>query len=338
MKARPGALALLVLLVAGKPPQRLGAQAVTAADLAVRLAGMTAVTGYEQAMVDSLLTLLPGAKRDRAGNAVLSLGSGTPRRLAACPLDETGYVVGRVRPDGWLTLRRSPAARLNLPGPLFDQQLEGQRITVFTRRGAVPGVVAVRSTHLTRGRASTSEDPFTVDDAYVDVGTSSARAAADLGVDVLNPVTLAKQPHRYGSGKLAAPWAGRRAACAALLAAARRAASDPGAGSRAGTTVIAFVVEQQLASRGLLTLATTRGPFAESWIADDSVGVRALQAADSADRSGAVVPSPRAALGQVHAWPISISYPRSAVETVSLDQVERTSAEIAGWIRAEGGQ
>ena len=337
MKARPGALALLLLVVAGKPPQRLSAQTVTAADLAVRLAGMSAVTGYEQAMVDSLLTLLPGAKRDRAGNAVLSLGSGSPRRLAACPLDETGYVVGRVRSDGWLTLRRSPAARLNLPGPLFDQQLEGQRITVFTRRGAVPGVVAVRSTHLTRGRASVSEDPFTVDDAYVDVGTSSARAAAELGVDVLNPVTLAEQPHLYGSGKVAAPWAGRRAACAALLAAARRAASDPGIGSRSGTTLIAFVVEQQLGGRGLLTLATSRGPFAESWIADDSVGARALQAADSADRSGAV-PSPRAALGQVHAWPIPISYPRSAVETVSLDQVERTSAEIAGWIRGEGSR
>jgi len=337
MKARPGALALLVLLIAAKSPQRACAQALTPSDLAVRLAGMTAVTGYEQAMVDTLLSLLPGAKRDRAGNAVLSLGSGAPRRLAACPLDETGFVVGRVRPDGWLTLRRSPAARVNLPGPLFDQQLEGQRITVFTPRGAVPGVVAVRSTHLTRGRASVSEDPFTVDDAYVDVGTSSARAATELGVDVLDPVTVAKRPHRYGSDKLAAPWAGRRAACAALLAAARRAAGEAGAGPRSGTTVIAFVVEQQLGSRGLLTVASTRGPFAESWIADDSLGARALQAADSADRSGGAVSSPRAALGQVHAWPIPIAYSRTAVETVSLSQVERTSTAIAAWIREEGG-
>ena len=209
------------------------AQASAAAELALRLAGMTAVTGYEQAMVDTLLSLLPGAQRDRAGNAVLTFGSGAPRRLAACPLDETGFAVGRLRPDGWLTLRRSPA-RIGPPGPLFDQQLEGQRVTVFGSRGAVPAVVAVRSVHLTRGRGPLAQEPFTVDDAYVDVGAGSDRQAAALGVAVLNPVALAKRPHRYGSDRFAAPWAGRRAACAALLGAARDAAPRSGTAATSG--------------------------------------------------------------------------------------------------------
>jgi putative aminopeptidase FrvX len=337
MKAPAGFVALSLLLLSGTPTEPLCAQTVTAGELTLRLAGMTAVTGYEQAMVDTLLTLLPGAVRDRAGNAVLVLGDGPPRRLAACPLDETGFAVGRVRADGWLTLRRSPA-RTHLPGPLFDQQLEGQRVTVFTARGPVPGVVAVRSVHLTRGRGSLSQEPFTVDDAYVDVGAASASRAADLGVGVLNPVALAKRPHRYGNDKLAAPWVGRRAACAALLAAARRSVAEPGKDSRSGSTVVAFVVEQQLSARGLLTLATSRGPFAESWIADDSVGARAVQAADSNPELGAVGSPPRAALGQIHAWQISTAYPGTAVETVSLEQVEHTSAAIAGWLRGEGGQ
>ncbi|MGH7674158.1 MAG: hypothetical protein ACREMV_02705, partial [Gemmatimonadales bacterium] len=67
------------------------------AELAVRLAGMTAVTGYERGMADSLVALLPGSARDRAGNVTLALGTGEPRRLVACPLDEVGYVVGGVR-------------------------------------------------------------------------------------------------------------------------------------------------------------------------------------------------------------------------------------------------
>src|SRR5690242_18939785 len=118
----------LTLLVTGPAPSVAAQTAdASAAELAVRLAGMTAVTGYEQAMVDTLLTLRPGAERDRAGNAVLEIASGTPRRLAACPLDETGYAVGRVRPDGWLTLHRSPA-RVRGRGPLFDQRLDGQRV------------------------------------------------------------------------------------------------------------------------------------------------------------------------------------------------------------------
>ena len=55
--------------------------------------------------------LLPGAMRDRSGSAVLVLGSGAPRRLVACPLDEPGWVVGGVR-GRWLpdTAPRAGAA------------------------------------------------------------------------------------------------------------------------------------------------------------------------------------------------------------------------------------
>ncbi len=323
---------LAVFLLAAAPATWLGAQtpAASPGDLAVRLAGMTAVTGYEQAMVDTLLTLLPGAERDRAGNAVLVFGSGAPRRLAVCPLDETGYAVGRVRPDGWLTLHRSPG-RLLPPGPLFDQALEGQRITVFGRRGPVQGVVAVRSVHLTRGRGSGASDPFTSDDAFVDLGAGSEREVAALGVGVLSPVALAKRPHRYGTDKLAAPMAGRRAACAALLAAARRAVAEQGMVPVQGTTVIAFVVEQQLEVRGLLTVATNRGPFEETWVADVGPGVAALKAAS-------LPAGPRAALGRVNGWEIATRYPGTAVETVALGDVEQTSARIAGWLHGEAGQ
>src|SRR5437667_231330 len=74
--------------------------------LALRFSSMTAVTGLEQAMGDSLFALLPGSTRDRAGNITLTLGQGAPKRLLTCPLDEVGYVVGNILPDGYLLLRR----------------------------------------------------------------------------------------------------------------------------------------------------------------------------------------------------------------------------------------
>src|SRR5437879_13892729 len=95
---------------------------------------MTAVTGLEQAMADSLLALVPGSARDRAGNITLTLGAGGgSKRLVACPLDEAGYAVGSVTDDGYLTLRRvgTPAAY-----PLFDQQVAGQAVTVSRPRTA----------------------------------------------------------------------------------------------------------------------------------------------------------------------------------------------------------
>src|SRR6266566_4187056 len=154
MKARRTA-AVLTLLLSASPTVRLSAQG-DVDRLALRFASMTAVTGLEQAMVDSLRALFPGSTR----------GQGSPKRLFTCPLDEVGYVVGNILPDGFLLLRRVGGGGAGrTASPLFDQQLEGHRVTVFGARGAVPGVVAVKSTHLTRGRGApgTPDPVFTVD-------------------------------------------------------------------------------------------------------------------------------------------------------------------------------
>src|SRR6266550_3203765 len=121
--------------------------------------------------------------------------------LFTSPLDEVGYVVGNILPDGFLLLRRVGGGGAGrTASPLFDQQLEGHRVTVFGARGAVPGVVAVKSTHLTRGRSApgTPDPVFTVDNAYVDLGASSAAEVQGLGIAVLAPVSLAKRPQLYG--------------------------------------------------------------------------------------------------------------------------------------------
>jgi len=250
---------------------------------------MTAVTGYEQAMGDSLLALLPGSTRDRIGNVTLTLGRGAPKRLVYCTLDEVGYAVGNITDDGYILLRRvGGGARLY---PLFDQQLEGHRVTLFGRKAAVPGVVAVRSTHLTRGRPQRDEPPFTVDNAYVDVGATSRDEVLALGIELLTPVSLTKRPQRYGPGLLAAPNAGRRGACAALAAAAL---SKPRV---RGTVVVAFTVQSLYAdTAGLKTVVNTQGPFTEARLVS--------------------VPS---------------KLPDTTVETVSLRDVQAMAADIVRW-------
>lgn len=285
--------------------------------LARRLAAMTAVSGYEQRVADSVLTMLPGATRDRAGNVILALGSGEPRSLIACPLDEPGFVVGGVRPDGYLTLRRVGRAR----GALFDQQLEGQRVSIFGRRGAVPGVVGVRSIHLTNGRGPLPDTPFTVDDAIVDIGAENAAMVATLGVGVLAPVALTKRPFIYADSLLSAPSIGRRTACAVLIRAARTNAPAR------GTVVVAFVVEQLFTQRGLLTVARNQGPF------DSAV---LLDAGPAANRAPGRISPDSAALRRFESWLLPVRHAGTAVETVSLRDAAVLERGLA--FRIRGGE
>lgn len=307
MNARIAA-GLAALVVAGP----LDAQEPLA-DLAGRLAGMSAPVGYESAVADSIAALLPSARRDRAGNVVLRPASGATRRLVACPLDEPGWVVGGVRADGYLTVRRLPG---RIP-PLFDQYLEGQRVTLWGARGAVPGVVAVRSTHLTRGR-TTDDTPFTSDQGFVDVGARTAEEARTLGLGITTPITSAKRPHRYGNGLLAAPVAGRRAACAALVRAVL-------ARSNRQATV-AFVVEQGLGARGLFTAIHESGPFDEVLLIDGGVADDAIGVSADTVRAGALgVPVAR--------WTLRTRFGGTPVETVHLTDAAELERRLAAWLR-----
>ena len=292
--------------------------------LAVRLASIAAVTGYEQRLVDTVLRLLPRSRFDRAGNAVLRLGGGSVRRLLVCPLDEPGYVVGGIRSDGYLTLRRVPGR----VGPLFDQQLEGHRVDIYGTRGRIPGVVAVRSIHLTRGRTAPSDSTFTVDDAYVDIGATSAAEAERLGIKVLAPVTLAKRPHAYGNQLLAAPMAGRRAACAALLLAVRQSLTRA---KLIPAVQVALVVEQGLDQSGLATVANADGPFDETVIVDGGPGAfGSISKTRLADTTGAL---PK--LGQVTRWSLPVRYGGTAVETVSLADADSLRRQLVAWIGSD---
>jgi putative aminopeptidase len=315
------ALALLLSASAGRAMAQ--APDPVLAGLALRLSAMTAVTGYEQRMIDSLIALLPGAARDRAGNAVVVVGAGGRRRLVACPVSEPGFIVGGVRSDGWMTLRRAPGR----VSPLAEREIEGQRVTVFGRRGAVPGVIGVRSIHLTRGRGVAAEGVFTVDSAYLDIGASSRAEVAGAGVGVLSPLALARRPQRYGSDLLAAPMAARRTACAALVLAARRAVAERGMVPPGERVVIAFVVEQELGGRGLGTLANASGPFEETLVVDGAPG-----------GPGALVRGPDSlaarwpGLGAVTRWSLGARYPGTPVETTSLGGADSLRGALAAWI------
>jgi putative aminopeptidase FrvX len=236
-------------------------------------------------------------------------------------------VVGGVQPDGYLTLRRAAGRG----SPALDAQLQGQRITIQGRRGPVTGVVGVRSIHLTRSREAPAASTFTVDSAWVDLGAASASEVGALGVGLLSPLTLTKRPQRYGRDLLAAPSAGRRAACAALLAAVRRATAEQGMVPGSGSVVVAFTVEQELSQRGLATLSNTLGPFSETVLVDGKPGPPGGLLRDAGAESAERWPR----LGTVTRWAVPVRYPGTPVETVALSDAAVLRDSLVRWIRGE---
>jgi putative aminopeptidase len=210
-----------------------------------------AVSGHEQelgkAIREELKALSP--QTDNMGNVWVTVGSGSPHRLIVTAIDEPGYVVSDITPDGYLRVQRLPQAP---PNPVFDTLAFAQPVWVETWSGKkVNGVFAGLSIHLAPGRLNPPKMNHP-DEMYVDIGAKSAAEVRAAGVDVLDPVALQRDGMTIGQSGEAGPATGDRFGCAALVALALRMKES----KASGTTTIAFVTQQWIGGRGLNRLLT----------------------------------------------------------------------------------
>lgn len=335
-------MAVLLALIAGASRPRPvpadgqpGPAVTAAATLEEEVAGMAAipaVTGREADAAVYIRGRLAGlpVEMDALGDVVVRLGKGQPRRLFACQLDEPGLVVSAIAPNGYLRLR--PVG--SIPGTLWTQFLEGQKVVVGSGDSALIGAVGVRSIHL-NGRRS-DDPPFGPHDAYVDVGADDAAGVAKLGVRMLDPVAGVRRVVELAGGRIAAPSVATKAACIAMADAARRVAS----GDPAGTVVFAWTVQGRYGRKGLAWVARAGGPFARVIVADDGFGA-AEDSSVGGPGSGAIgagvldtallglSPAPHATpRGDVDWGParvayagLPVRYAGSPVETIALSDV-----------------
>jgi len=100
------------------------------AQAAVDLPQIPAVSGYEQPLIEELRAELRplSPKTDNLGNLWVTFGSGAPQRLLVTPVDEPGYVVSEITPDGYVRVQRLPQAA---PSPVFDTLHFAQPIWVM---------------------------------------------------------------------------------------------------------------------------------------------------------------------------------------------------------------
>src|SRR5271155_1574872 len=215
------------------------------------LVGTSAVSGYENQLADKIREQLRRLQptTDNLGDVIVTIGSGAPHRLIVTPIDEPGFVVSEITPDGYLRVQRLPQG--GLP-PIFNEMYSAQPVRIETTGGKwINGVVAGLSVHLQPGRTNPPK-ATDLENLYVDIGATSAAEVRKAGVDILNPIVINRRLMYLSQEKMAGASIGDRFGVDALVELLSRV--DPT--KIKGTLTVAFVVQQRTGARGLQRILT----------------------------------------------------------------------------------
>src|SRR5277367_1745377 len=215
------------------------------------LVNTPAVSGYESQLTYTVRTSLKDLHpvTDNLGDVIATIGSGAPHRLIVTPIDEPGFVVSEITPEGYLRVQRLPQG--GLP-PIFNEMYSAQPVRIETAAGKwIDGVVAGLSVHLQPGR---TDPPKATDleNFYVDIGATSAVEVRKAGVDVLNPIVINRSLMHLAAEGMAGASIGDRFGAAALVE--LLGGIEPT--KLKGTLTVAFVVQQRTGARGLQRILT----------------------------------------------------------------------------------
>ncbi|HYM10359.1 MAG TPA: hypothetical protein VEU62_06490, partial [Bryobacterales bacterium] len=148
------------------------------------LATLDGASGYERPVLEYVRKAVGGKQQvDNTGSLTATFGNGSPHTLLIAGLDEPGYVVSAITPDGYLRVHRLFATA---PHHDFDSFFLAQPVHVTTAAGKmVNGVVAALSVHLQPDRAATVPRADHPEQMYIDIGARSEAEARAAGVDLL---------------------------------------------------------------------------------------------------------------------------------------------------------
>jgi putative aminopeptidase len=215
------------------------------------LVNTPAVSGYENQLADKIRASVKDFHpvTDNLGDVIITIGSGAPHRLILAPIDEPGFVVSDITPDGYLRVQRLPQG--GLP-PIFSEMYSAQPVRIETATGKwIDGVVAGLSVHLQPSRTNPPK-ASDLENIYVDIGASSEVEVRKAGLDLLDPIVINRRLMNLAGEKMAGASIGDRFGAAALLELLSHV--DPT--KIKGTLTVAFVVQQRSGARGLQRILT----------------------------------------------------------------------------------
>jgi putative aminopeptidase FrvX len=233
-----------------------------------KLAQAHAVPGHEdevRAIFTSELRSCGSLSTDGLGSVFCETGAESPRVLVAGHMDEVGFLVQNITPDGFI--------QFVTIGGWWEHNLLSQRVAIRTRSGTVvPGVIASRPPHFLH--ESQRRQVMQVDQMHIDVAAlSAAHARETLGIAEGDPIAP-ESPFTEMAvpGHYMAKAFDNRVGMAATILAGKTLAKE----KLPNRLVLCGTVQEEVGLRGAKTAASFARPdvalILEGTPADDSPG------------------------------------------------------------------
>ncbi len=175
------------------------------------------VSGYEEPVQEVVRQYADGfadqIRTDLHGNVIVAINPDAPLRLLlAGHCDQIGMIVSHIDENGFLYAQSV--------GGWDPQQLVGQRMTVWTASGPVNGVIARKPIHLLE--ENERKQVVKIRDMWIDIGAGSQTAAAEA-VAIGDSVTFQLGLQELQNNLVNAPAMDNRTGVWVVIEAARRA-------------------------------------------------------------------------------------------------------------------
>jgi len=184
---------------------------------------------------------------DRLGNLVVHFEGVGPRVMLFAHMDQLGFIVRRIEPDGLLRVERL--------GGVPERALAAQDVLVCVGEGRdLRGIIANKSHHATMPAEKYQVVPYS--EIFIDLGLASASEVEAAGIRIGTPVVYAPSAAELGEDRVVGTSVDDRAGCAVLLEIARRLKAR-----KNGPPVdLAFTVQEEFNLRGAQPLARMLQP------------------------------------------------------------------------------
>jgi putative aminopeptidase FrvX len=178
-----------------------------------KLSNAQGVTGRENQVRNLLNDMLKPVSDeiqiDRLEN-IIAIKKGkpdAPKVMLAAHMDEVGLMVKTITKDGFLQFAKM--------GGIDDRILAAQKIVVFSKKQAYPGIVGSKPPHIQKEEER--KKIMAYDDLFIDIGAQSKDDAVAMGITVGDPIAFDMTYTQLGNGNVMGKAFDNRAGCAAMV-------------------------------------------------------------------------------------------------------------------------